>query len=63
MSGLEIMTDVVQTLCFVLVVTCLGACLIAAFWEIEAARQRRRDRKEFVREAMRTVVPVRERVD
>jgi hypothetical protein len=55
------MTDVVQTLCLMLLIICLGACLIAAFWEIEAARQRRRERNRFVRDAMRTVVRVSER--
>ena len=61
MDGLKIMTDIMQTLCFLLIVTCLGACLIAAFCEIEAARRRRRERSQFVREAMRTVVSVTKR--
>jgi len=52
------MTDVVQTLCFVLLVICLGACLMSAFWELESAHQRRRERNQFVRDARRTVSPV-----
>ena len=34
------MSDVDQTLCLLLLIFCLGACPITAFWEIEAARQR-----------------------
>jgi hypothetical protein len=52
------MTDTTQALCFVLLVICLGSCLIRAFWEIESARQRRRERNQFVRDAMRAVTPV-----
>lgn len=55
------MSDVDQTLCLLLLVFCLGACLITAFWEIEAARQRRHERKQFIRDAMRSTLIVPER--
>jgi hypothetical protein len=51
------MTDTTQALCFVLLVICLGACLIRAFFEFELARQRRRQRKQIVGDAMRSVMP------
>jgi hypothetical protein len=59
--GIAPMTDTTQALCFVLLVICLGSCLIRAFWEIESARQRRRERNQFVRHTTRTVVPVTKR--
>ena len=55
------MSDVDQTLCLLLLIFCLGVCLITAFWEIEAARQRRLERKQFIREAMRSTLIVPER--
>jgi hypothetical protein len=60
-NGSKPMTDVTQALCFVLLVICLGACLIRAFWELESARQRRRERNQFVRNATRRVMPVTKR--
>jgi hypothetical protein len=51
------MSDTTQALCLVLLVICLGSCLIRAFWELESARQRRREQIQFVRDAMRTVIP------
>jgi hypothetical protein len=56
-----IMTDVTQTLCFVLLVVCLGGCFMRAVWEFEHGRQRRRERKQMTEHAMRTVSPVIER--
>jgi hypothetical protein len=44
-----------------LLIFCLGACLITAFCEAEAARQRRRERKQFIRDAMRSTLIVPER--
>jgi hypothetical protein len=55
------MSDTTQALCLVLLVICLGFCLIRAFWELESARQRRREQIQFVRDAMRTVIPVTKR--
>jgi hypothetical protein len=55
------MSDITQTFCFVLVAFCLGGCLIRAFWEVEAARERRREQKQFIRDAMRGVVTSTER--
>jgi hypothetical protein len=52
------MTEITQTLCLVGVVVCLCPCLIWAFVELESARQRRRERNRFVREAMRTVISI-----
>jgi hypothetical protein len=49
------MSDINQTLCFLVLVICLDGCLIWAFWEIEAARERRRLRKQIVHDAMRSV--------
>jgi hypothetical protein len=60
-NGSKPMTDITQALCLVLLVICLGACLILAFWELESARQRRRERNQFVRDARRTVMPVTKR--
>ena len=40
------LTDLEQTLLFLLIVACLGACFIRAFWEIERARERRRHQRE-----------------
>ena len=54
------MTDITQALCFVGIVLCLCPCLIWAFYELELERQRREQRSRFVRDAMRTVVPVTE---
>jgi hypothetical protein len=51
------MSDTTQALCLVLLVICLGSCLIRAFWELESARQRRREQIQFVRDAKRTVIP------
>jgi hypothetical protein len=50
------MSNINQTLCFLLLIICLGGCFIWALWEVEAARQRRRQRTQLVREAMRTVL-------
>jgi hypothetical protein len=55
------MSDVDQTFFFLLLIVCLGACLITAFWEIEQARQRRREREHFIREAMRSTLILPER--
>jgi hypothetical protein len=55
------MSDVDQTLCLLLLIFCLGACLMTAFYEIEAARARKRERKEFIRAAMRSTLIVPER--
>jgi hypothetical protein len=55
------MSDIDQTLCFLLLVFCLGACLMTAFYEVEAARERRRERKQFIRAAMRSTLIVPER--
>ena len=52
------MTAATQTVWLVLLVICLGPCLVFAFWQIESARQRRRERNQFVRDAMGTVMPV-----
>jgi hypothetical protein len=51
------MSDTTQALCLVLLVICLGSCLIRAFWELESARQRRREQIQFVRDTKRTVIP------
>ena len=50
------MSDINQTLCFLFLIICLGGCFTWALWEVEAARQRRRQRKQIVYEAMRTVL-------
>jgi hypothetical protein len=50
------MSDINQTLCFIFLIICLGGCFIWAFWEIEAARQRNRQLKQHIHEAMRTVL-------
>ena len=52
------MTDVTQTLCFVLLVVCLGGGFMRAVWEFERGRERRRERKQMTELAMRTVSPV-----
>jgi hypothetical protein len=35
-------TDIDQTILFLLIVICLGACFIWAFWELEQMREGRR---------------------
>jgi hypothetical protein len=55
------MGDTAQALCLVLLVICLGSCLIRAFSELESARQRRREQMQFVSDATRTVIPVTKR--
>ena len=47
-----------QAFYFIVLVLCLGACLILAIHEIEARRERRRQREALTRAAMRTVAPV-----
>jgi hypothetical protein len=39
------MDDPGKTLLFLLIIVCLGACLVAALWEIEQARARLQRRK------------------
>lgn len=55
------MSDIDQVFCFLLLILCLGACLVAAFREIEATRQRKRERRQFIRETMRSTLIVPER--
>jgi hypothetical protein len=55
------MSDINQTLCFLLLSICLGGCFIWALWEIEAARQRRRHRTQLGHEARRTFLADAER--
>jgi hypothetical protein len=38
-----------------LISTCLGACFVWAFWEIEEARRRRRQNHELAHQARRLV--------
>jgi hypothetical protein len=52
------MPAVSQAYCFFGLAVCLGGCFIWALWEVEAARQRSRDRNGFVRNAMRSVSTV-----
>ncbi|WP_426610789.1 hypothetical protein [Bradyrhizobium sp. McL0616] len=46
-----------QAFWFVVISVCLGACFVWAFWEIEQARRHRQHRREFVRDARRSIVP------
>ncbi|MFT4118227.1 hypothetical protein [Bradyrhizobium sp.] len=46
-----------QAILFGLISICLGACLVWALWEIEAARERRQRHHEFIRQARRSVTP------
>jgi hypothetical protein len=55
------MSDVDQTFFLLLLIFCLGACLVTAFREAEAVRQRRRERKQFIRDAMRSTLIMPER--
>jgi hypothetical protein len=43
--GATEMDDTSQAFFFLLTIFCLGICLIAAFWEIEQAHERRRNRR------------------
>ena len=45
-----------QAFCLIGLTVRLGACLVFAFHEIEAARQRKQRRKWLLRKAMRSVV-------
>ena len=40
---------------FLLIVVCLGTCLVWAFWEIENARERRRQQLTVLNNARRTI--------
>ncbi len=46
-----------QTFLLLVIVVCLGACLVWAFWEIENARERRRQQLTMLREARRVIRP------
>ena len=50
------MSNISQIFCFFMLVTGLGVCLVLALREVEAAKERRREQREFIREAMRTVM-------
>jgi hypothetical protein len=50
------MSDIHQTLCFLLLIISLGGCFMWALWEREAGRQLRFRRKQLVNQAMRTVL-------
>jgi hypothetical protein len=52
----EPMSDIDQTLWFLVLIVCLGGCFVWALWEIEAARQRWRERRQFVRDAVRSIL-------
>jgi hypothetical protein len=54
------MNDVDRTLLFLLIVFCLGACFVTAFWELEQARVRWRDR-EADKTRMSRLAPLRRR--
>lgn len=47
-----------QAICFIALALCLGGCLIRACYEIELWRERRRQRDELVRGAMRSMIRV-----
>jgi len=55
------MAGLTEVLCFILLVIALGACLVRAIWEFEAARERRVEQKRLIGEAMRSVLRMRER--
>jgi hypothetical protein len=46
-----------QTFLLLLIIVCLGACLVWAFWEIENARERRRQQSTILSEARRMIRP------
>jgi len=46
-----------QAFLLMLISVCLGACLVWAFWEIEEAQRRRRQRRDLVHGARRSIRP------
>jgi len=44
-----------QALLLIAISGLLGACFVWAFWEIEAARSHRQQRRELVRDARRSM--------
>jgi len=45
-----------QALLLILIIVCLGACFVWAFWEIEEIRRRRKLQRQLVGEARRSVI-------
>jgi hypothetical protein len=46
-----------QAFWLIVMCVCLAACFVRAFWVIEEARRCRRQRRDFVRDARRTISP------